>query len=113
MVALGITAGAMLLLLSVNRNALQRSLRAQEQMRLEHACESKLDEILSGAETSRNGALAISGYTWSLQEDAADLDGLTDLKRVTLLVNSPSGTTATKTVFHFGSLPAPGLGAAK
>ena len=115
MVALGITAGAMILLLSVNRNALQRTLRAQDRIRLEHACESKLDAILCGSETGLNGALdAMPGYSWSVQQEPAGIDGLANLQRVTFTVRGNAGTVLSKISFHYGSLKAttaqPGAG---
>lgn len=115
MVALGITAGAMILLLSVNRNALQRTLRAQDRIRLEHACESKLDSILCGSETALNGTLdAMTGYTWSVQQEPAGIDGLATLQRVTFIVNASTGAVFSRTSFHCGALKAtaaqPGAG---
>ncbi len=105
MVALGITAGAMILLMSVNRNALQRTLRAQDRIRLEHACESKLDAILCGSETSLNGSLdALPGYSWSVQQEPAGIEGLVNLQRVTVTVRGAAGAVLSKTSFHYGPL---------
>ncbi len=105
MVALGITASALILLLSANRNALQRSLRARDRVQFEHACESKLDEIQCGVETSLNGQFEQpAGYVWSIRQESADLDAVTKLQRITLQVSSPNGVLFTKALLHYGPL---------
>lgn len=105
MVALGITAGAMILLLSVNRHALQRTLRAQDRIRLEHACESKLDAIFSGSETGLNGTLdGLPGYSWSVRQEPAGVEGLVNLQRVTFTVRGNSDTVISKTSLRYGPL---------
>ena len=105
MVALGIVAGSMILLLSANRNALQRSLRAQDQIRLEHAAESKFDEVLCGSETSQNGSFeGMPGCTWAIQQEPAEIEGLGNLQKVTITVSNPSKGTITKTALHYLAL---------
>jgi type II secretion system protein I len=111
MVALGITAGALILLLSANRNVLQRSMRARDRIQVERACESKLDEVLSGAETSMNGQFErLAGYAWSIQQETAELESVTKLQRVTFQVNGPSGLAFARTFLRYGVLQAPTKG---
>jgi prepilin-type N-terminal cleavage/methylation domain-containing protein len=105
MVALGVASGAFILLLGANRSALQRSIRARDRIRLEQACESKLDEILSGAETSLSGQLAgRPGYTWHVLQEPAQVDNVTRLMRGTFQVDSPSGPAVSRAFLHYGKL---------
>lgn len=103
MVALGIAASALILLLAANRSALQRSLRARDHIQLEQACESKLDEILSGAEPALSGPLqGHPGYAWHLLQEPAEVDNVKNLMRVTFQVDGPSGAPVTRTFLHYG-----------
>lgn len=106
-VALGIAGGALILLLSANRASLQRSLRSNERVRLEQACESKLNEICCGAETSSHGQLyeSIPGYVWDVARESAEIEGITNLQRLTVRISSLSGFATSRIVFQYGKRP--------
>jgi prepilin-type N-terminal cleavage/methylation domain-containing protein len=101
-VALGIAGGALILLLSANRGSIQRSLRANDRVRLEQACESKLNEICCGAETSTHGQ--IDGHVWDVTRETAEIEGISALQRVTLRIGMRSGSTISKSVLQYGKI---------
>ena len=110
LVALGITAGSLILLLSANNESLRRSLRSRHAARMEQLCESKLDEISSGAERSRHGELAgMPGVTWDVDRSRAGVEGLEGLERVTLRVRGAAGNEIrTYTLFCYSGRSAKG-----
>ncbi|MBI3828873.1 MAG: type II secretion system protein [Planctomycetes bacterium] len=89
-VALGIAAGALVLLLSANHASLQRSICARATAKIQRLCESKLDELRSGAEVHPSGEFDdLPGWTWRADVEKAQLADLQGLKRLTLKVYSP------------------------
>jgi prepilin-type N-terminal cleavage/methylation domain-containing protein len=98
-VALGIAGGSLILLLSASRAALQRSMRAQHGATVEQACESKLNEIVAGLETSPNGDFDdLPGLTWHVQRENADVEKLTGLELISLSIRSADGGIPARTV---------------
>ncbi|MCZ7648085.1 MAG: hypothetical protein M5U26_22970 [Planctomycetota bacterium] len=84
-VALGIAATALILLVSANHESLRRSLRAGEGLRLGLALESKLDEIRLGLEQSGTGPFeGLPGYSWRLERRRETSVALKGLERLTL-----------------------------
>src|SRR5579862_2477238 len=105
MVALGIAATALILMLAANRNSLIRSIRSRDKVRLERACESKLNEVVCGAERDQHGRLdGVDGYTWAVREAPAANSDIGKLKKITLEINGPSGAAMTRTTLHYGEL---------
>lgn len=98
-VALGIAGGSLILLLSASRAALQRSMRAQHGVTVDHVCESKLNEIVAGLETSSNGDFDnMPGLTWHVQRENVDHEKLTGLELVSLSIRSADGSIPARTV---------------
>ena len=110
LVALGITATSLILLLSANNESLRRSLRSRHAARLEQLCESKLDEIGGGAERSIHGELTgMPGVTWDVERSRAGVEGLDGLERVTLRVRNTAGNeTRSYTLFCYSGRPTKG-----
>jgi type II secretory pathway pseudopilin PulG len=105
MVALGIAASALILMLAANRNSLLQSIRSRERVRLERACESKLNEVVCGAERDQHGSLdGVDGFTWTIHETPSGNSDIAKLKTVTLEVHGPAGATMTRTTLHYGEL---------
>lgn len=107
LVALGIAASSLVLLMSANHAAMRQSLRAQEHTRIEDLTEVKASEIKTGIETGLNGQFAdMPGWTWAVSRSPAQIEGLTTLDEITLKVFSPSGTSApAKTTIFFLQTP--------
>lgn len=93
MVALAIASGALILILSANGASLRKSVRAQEDVRVLRAAESKLAELHLGIERSAEGPLpGCDGLRWesrSAREEGLPLKGLT---RLTFVVRTPDGS---------------------
>lgn len=93
MVALAIASGALILILSANGASLRKSVRAQEDIRVLRAAESKLAELHLGIERAAEGPLpACEGLRWearTAREEGLPLNGLS---RLTLVVRAPDGS---------------------
>jgi len=104
-VSMAVVSSALVLLLSANRNALIRSNRCERNSRVEHAGESKLNELLKGIEKGRHGDFdGLPGYSWSACEESAGIDGLSKLKRITLEIRGSNGDEARRSSLHYGSI---------
>jgi general secretion pathway protein I len=89
-VALAITAGALVLLACAGNESFRRSQRARQTAALEQLAESKLDEVLVGLERERRGEFAgHPGWSWEIEHSSASVEGLRNLERVTFRVFSP------------------------
>lgn len=106
LVALGIAAGALVLLMSANHAAMRRTLRAHERIQLEEAIEAKVSELKTGIETGSSGQFTdLPGWTWSLSRSPAQIEGLDTLDEVTLNVFSPNGSSPARTTTFFQQVP--------
>jgi type II secretion system protein I len=86
-VALGIAATALILLLSSNNESLRRSINTRQRETIEWLAESKLNELACGAETSRQGTFANQpGLTWEATLEPAAVPDVKGLQRLTLRV---------------------------
>lgn len=106
-VALGIVAGAMVLLISANHEAMRRSMRAHEQAQLEEAIESKVGELRAGVETRSSGEFpALPGWLWTTTRERAQIEGLTTVDQITLSVTArekPSDTARIIVILKFAA----------
>jgi type II secretory pathway pseudopilin PulG len=101
-IALGIAAAALILLLSANRAALDRASRARRNAFIDALAESKLDEIRCGAETNSQGTFAeIPEIGWSWVKAPAEVDGLTHMDRLTFFINYSADNVPIKTLNVF------------
>lgn len=104
-VALGIAAGALVLLISANHAAMQRSMRAHERVQLVDALETKAGEIRSEIETQSSGEFpSLPGWTWNATREKARFEGFTTLDEITLKAMAPghsSEPARTMTIFKF------------
>ena len=104
-VALGIAAGALVLLISANHEAMRRSMRAHERMLLEDAIEAKAGEIRAGIETQSSGEFtALPGWSWNATREKARIEGFTTLDEITLKAMAPgrlAEPARTMTIFKF------------
>jgi prepilin-type N-terminal cleavage/methylation domain-containing protein len=91
MVALGIAGGALVLLLSANRESLRRSVGSRAQALLEQLAQSKLDELKQDLEKRRSGEFpGLAGYTWDAAEESGAIEGVKELHRIALRVRDPN-----------------------
>ena len=88
LVALGIAAGALILLVSANNESLRRSVRCRQLVELEELAETKLDEARLGAlgAADRGRFERHPGLSWEIQREACNSADLKGLERVTLSV---------------------------
>lgn len=92
MVALGIAAGALVLLLSANRESLRRSVSARSHAMLDQLAQSKLDELRLGLDQNHSGSFAeLPGYQWDFTEEHQELEGVNSLNRIELRVRNSEG----------------------
>ncbi|MBE7461904.1 MAG: type II secretion system protein [Planctomycetes bacterium] len=98
-VALGIAASALILLVTANQESLRRSVRSSEDLRLNRQLEAKLDEIRLGLEPASQGSFEeLPGVAWRLERERlreGDLDGM---ERLTLAAQSEASTNALQTL---------------
>jgi prepilin-type N-terminal cleavage/methylation domain-containing protein len=105
-VALGIASGALVLLISANQQAMRRSMRAHERVRLEEQLEMKAAEIRSGLETESNGAFAaLPGWSWQAAREPAHVEGVSSLDEITIRVLAPGNDRPVRTVAFFQFAP--------
>jgi len=94
MVALGIAAGALVLLLSANRESLRRSVNARSHAQLDQIAQSKLDELRLGLELKRSGGFPeLAGYQWDAAEEETGIENVKALKRIELRIRNSEGRT--------------------
>jgi len=105
LVALGIAAGALMLLLSANRAALRRTLRAQQQIEINELIESKTSEIRSGIENAPSGQFESSGWSWKASRTPARIEGLQSVEEVSLAIFAPGHAGAVRTVVFLVTTP--------
>lgn len=87
MVALGIAGGALVLLLSANRESLRRSANSSNQALLDQLAQSKLDELKLELDPRRSGELpGLAGYSWDASNENASVENVKELHRVVLRV---------------------------
>jgi type II secretory pathway pseudopilin PulG len=92
LVALGIAAGALILILSANGASLKKSVRARLDERMVRAAESKLAELRSGAEGASEGSLSgFDLHRWEVRTVREELSPLRRLDRLAFRVIGPSG----------------------
>jgi prepilin-type N-terminal cleavage/methylation domain-containing protein len=101
LVALGIAAGALLLLLSANNGSLRKSMGAREDLRVLRSAESKYEECLLGIEPGVSGELGgLEGWRWEVFRNTTYVAQLKKLKRVQFVVYRPEGQKA----FEWGGI---------
>jgi type II secretion system protein I len=107
-VALGIAATALILLLSSNNESLRRGINARQRETVEWLAESKLNELACGAETSRQGSFAGQpGLAWEASVEPAAVPDVKGLQRLTLKVfNKDSSQQPLKSISVFIYQPA-------
>jgi len=94
MVALGIAAGALVLLLSANRESLRRSVNSRSHARLDQLAQSKLDELRLELEQNRSGGFPeLAGYQWDVAEENSGIENVKALKRIELRIRNSEGRT--------------------
>lgn len=87
MVALGIAGGALVLLLSANRESLRRSANSSTQALLDQHAQSKLDELKLELEPRRSGEFhGLAGYSWDSIEEGGAIENIKELRRIVLRV---------------------------
>jgi prepilin-type N-terminal cleavage/methylation domain-containing protein len=92
LVALGIAAGSLVLILSANGASLKKSVRARLDERLVRAAESKLAELRTGAERATEGSLSgFDLHRWEIQTSREEVSPLRRLERLAFRVVGPSG----------------------
>ena len=105
-VALAITAGALVLLACAGNECLRRSQRARQTAALQQLAESKLDEVLVGLEKDRRGEFAgHPGWSWEIERSPASVEGLRNLERMTLRVFSPDSSQPWRLYLGYRYLP--------
>lgn len=101
-IALGIAATALILLLSASRAALERASRSRREALIEALAESKLDQIRCLAETQTQGAFAeLPDVGWSLAKAPSEIDGLKHVDRLTLQIMHTADNVTIKTLQVF------------
>jgi prepilin-type N-terminal cleavage/methylation domain-containing protein len=85
-VALGITATALLLVLASNNDALRRCISSRQTETVEWLAESKLAELSCGAETSRQGSFPNSDLSWEASVETASIPEVSGLQKITLRI---------------------------
>jgi prepilin-type N-terminal cleavage/methylation domain-containing protein len=101
-VALAITAGALVMLASVGNESLRRSLRSRHSAILDQACQNKLAECACGAEGGREGEFAsLPGWRWKVETESVPMDGTHGIERVTLRAHSTEGQGSEKLLSLF------------
>jgi len=92
MVALGIAAGALVLLLSANRESLRRSVNSRSRAHLDQLAQSKLDELRLGLEMKNTGGFQeFPEYRWDATEESSGVEDLENLKRLDLRIRNSEG----------------------
>jgi len=95
LVALGIAAGALLLVLSANNASLKRSASSREDLRIVRAIESKYEECVLGVESGLSGEFeGLRGWRWELFRTTTHLAELKKLKRIQFVAYRPDGRKA-------------------
>ena len=93
MVALGIAAGTLVLVMGSTNESMRTSIRARERSTVEGAAESKLAECLLGTELLSSGELpGHPGWRWEVGRTRAELAELETLKRFRFQVKRPDGS---------------------
>ena len=101
MVALGIAAGALLLVLSANNGSLRKSVGARENFRTIRAAESKYEECALGIERGVSGELdGLPGWRWELFRTVTYVAQLKRMRQIQFIVYRPGGPKA----FEWGGL---------
>ncbi len=96
-VALGIAAGALILLVTANQESLRRSVRSSEDLRLNRLLEAKLDELRLGIERASQGSFEeLPGVTWRMERERVREGELEGVERLTLEARGAD----TSTTFH-------------
>jgi type II secretory pathway pseudopilin PulG len=88
LVALGIAAGALILLVSANNESLRRSIRCRQLMELEELAEARLDEIRLGVigTADRGRFEGHPELSWAMEKQACNAADLKGLQRLTLSI---------------------------
>ena len=106
MVALGITATALLLLLASNNVALRRCISSRQTENLEWLAESKLAELSCGAENSRQGSFPNSDLSWGASAETASIPEVSGLQKLSVRIYHTATPTVTlKTISQFVYAP--------
>jgi prepilin-type N-terminal cleavage/methylation domain-containing protein len=102
-VALGIAATALILLLGSNRDSMQRSQRGSEACTLERHCTNKLAEIRCRIEPADRGTFKdLPEWRWEVRRQAASLGEIENLYRLALqLTNITTGERLERSVLLF------------
>jgi prepilin-type N-terminal cleavage/methylation domain-containing protein len=94
LVALGIAAGALVLLMSANHETMRRTLRAHQHSHIEDLIESKAGEIRAGIEVAPRGTFeGMPDWSWLVSRSPAQIEGLSTVVEVTLTVLAPGGSS--------------------
>ena len=105
-IAAGIAASALILLLGANRAALGRASHARRNALIDELAESKFDQIRCLAETQTQGTFAeLPEVGWALTKAPAEIEGLKRVDRLTLQIMHAADNVPIKTlqVFSFNS----------
>jgi prepilin-type N-terminal cleavage/methylation domain-containing protein len=100
LVALGIAASSLVLLMSANHAAMRRTTRAQERVQLEELIETKVSEIKSGIELGSSGQFAnMPELSWTVSRSVAQIEGMTTVDELTLKIFNSTGSPSRTTTF--------------
>lgn len=106
LVALGIAASSLVLLMSANHAAMRQTIRAQEHLQVDDLIDAKISEIKTGIELGSSGQFAdLSGWSWSVSRSKVQIEGLTTLDEISLKVFPPNGSNPARTVTFFQQVP--------
>ena len=101
-VALAIASGALILLLSVNSESLQRSIRARQDRQLDRRCESALEQWRCGeAKNDRGEWKNLPGWHWEVRRTPGAHVPIEGLKRFTFRVHGPRQSIHPQRTFVF------------